>query len=287
MVLTLDDTSIRWEKDFDIRQSDGQSLQLLLALGEGVAHWVVGTTEGKVLGLMALSVGENWESQLDTWQESYPWIFETSWHQVKIAVPERYFSLIPAQIFSAGMMNDYRQYLFDLEQDESVYYVLHGKTYANLFSGSTHLIDLLYQRFGDEVEVFPTSAALLEGFIGNFHLVNEELDLMVYVQSDRLFLLIKRQGQLLFCQQYPYTNPDQAAFHILTAMKQLGLNPQKDILSLYGLVDKESAIYQSLYRFVRFVDFGASPAFMTLSNTFDDYAAYGHFAAMGLHLCRQ
>lgn len=70
---------------------------------------------------------------------------------------------------------------------------------------------------------------------------------VVYQYSIRVILF--KDGQLQIAQFFDYSTPTDVAYHLLNVCTQHGLSPSEITLTLSGLIDKKSNLYDELYRY--------------------------------------
>ena len=86
---------------------------------------------------------------------------------------------------------------------------------------------------------------------------NEEgKKIIVNARYSTFDVLVIESGKLLFFNQFPYQTPEDLVYYTLFAFEQLSLNPETATLELIGDIDKNSAPYRLLYKYIRKVNFG-------------------------------
>lgn len=77
------------------------------------------------------------------------------------------------------------------------------------------------------------------------------------ITHDTFSVIAARSGTLLLAQQYPYSNPQDLLYYLLSVCQGFGLSQNEVQVVVTGLVDQESALYRELYLYfeqVRFRD---------------------------------
>jgi hypothetical protein len=67
--------------------------------------------------------------------------------------------------------------------------------------------------------------------------------------ADKMVVIIFRNGLLQLIQTFPYHDSKDAAYHLLNCCQQLGLNQDKLVVETSGLVERQSALYEDLYKY--------------------------------------
>jgi hypothetical protein len=82
--------------------------------------------------------------------------------------------------------------------------------------------------------------------------------------SDRVFLNIRDQQfdmmvmnsrHLRFCNSFPFSAPEDLLYYVIFVMEQLGLNPEETTASLMGQVERNSLVYDALFKYIRDINF--------------------------------
>jgi len=73
--------------------------------------------------------------------------------------------------------------------------------------------------------------------------------------SDKMVVLVFMNGQLQLVQTFPYHDSKDPIYHLLNCCKQLNLDPEKLVFEASGLVERQSALYNELYKYFLRVNF--------------------------------
>lgn len=74
--------------------------------------------------------------------------------------------------------------------------------------------------------------------------------------SDKLLVMVHRNGRLQLVNAYAYQTPEDVAYYILSICRMLGMEPEEAHIHVSGLIDSESAIATELEKYFRYVYFG-------------------------------
>jgi hypothetical protein len=67
--------------------------------------------------------------------------------------------------------------------------------------------------------------------------------------SDKMVVIVFKNGQLQLIQTFPYHDSKDPAYHLLNCCKQLDLDPEKLVFEASGLLERQSALYDELYKY--------------------------------------
>jgi len=84
----------------------------------------------------------------------------------------------------------------------------------------------------------------------------ENLDcLKVIFYSDKMVVLAIRGTKVHLMQTFPYHDTRDAAYHLLNCCRQLAISPEEVKLLIGGLIDRQSAISDELYKYFLHINF--------------------------------
>jgi hypothetical protein len=111
---------------------------------------------------------------------------------------------------------------------------------------------------------------------------NKSLYCIVYNSSIKVILF--NQGSLQLVQLYDYTTPSDVAYHLLNTCTQHQLSPAETVLTLSGLIDQESNLYEELYRYFLYIEMDELPADIQLPDEIGELP--GHFFSFLISLTK-
>ena len=79
------------------------------------------------------------------------------------------------------------------------------------------------------------------------------------MHSERFEVLVINSGKLTFYNTFAYQTAEDFIYYLLFVFEQLKLNPETANVELLGELEKSSAVYQLLYKYIRNIKFGARP----------------------------
>jgi hypothetical protein len=96
-------------------------------------------------------------------------------------------------------------------------------------------------------------SSLLNSFTGS----TDALWAIFYPHS--VTVLLRKGAALQLVQQYAYQAPEDAAWHLLAVCHQFGMAAAELPVTLYGMIDAQSALYAELYKYFGNLAFAALP----------------------------
>ena len=175
---------------------------------------------------------------------------------VTCLVDERICTLVPNALFNEADMGRYLDFAFQVPGDYALQSVELAKVPCrNVFAWPKALRDKVSGKW-KEATVTHTSALFVDSVIRM-----ADLDAMVYVNvRNRDFdMVIVRDGQLAFFNNFKFNTKDDFAYFMLLAMEQNCLSGQDTPVCFSGLIRPASEIVDLCGRYVRDIRFVEDP----------------------------
>ena len=71
--------------------------------------------------------------------------------------------------------------------------------------------------------------------------------------------MLCKDGKLQVIQNFNYTHADDCVFHLLNVCKGFEVNPDSVTLHINGMIDKNSALYTTVYKYFLNIEFDTMP----------------------------
>jgi hypothetical protein len=85
--------------------------------------------------------------------------------------------------------------------------------------------------------------------IKNCIVTGSDGEIWLNIHSESFSVLVKKESALLLAQMYEYATPEDIIYRILKVCDQFSLSQQQVVIHLYGLIEKQSALYRELYKY--------------------------------------
>jgi len=134
------------------------------------------------------------------------------------------------------------------------------------------------------VKVVHGTTPFLEGMLRRFQ--NDEASrVLVNIENRQFTLLVLIDRKLQLFNRYPFQTSEDLIYYLLFAMEQLNLNPEEVPLTLYGSIEKHSALYEIAYKYIRNVDLGLRPDGFVYAPILDSVAPQHYYGLFQQYLC--
>lgn len=210
------------------------------------------------------------------------------WKTVRVSVKNQLFTLIPGSLFKREQANDYLQLLREepASAPEDIYSYRHASNdIVNVFTLESSIASWFKAVYpAHQVEFIHQASALIEGIIQNVSSLYPS-SMFAYVDGSYLTIVVVREKSLAFCNTFFFANTHDFIYYVMFVISELKLNPETIKLTLYGGLNHDSAIFNTLYKYIRHVVFGEKPKFLRFSYLFDEVLDHQYFNAYNISLC--
>ena len=101
-------------------------------------------------------------------------------------------------------------------------------------------IEVVFAQRFPKADIFHATSLQLEQ-------LSQEKDLLYcIIYHNILKVILYKDGKLQVVQQFSYTSPEDAAYHLLNVCEQFAVKPSETKLRLSGMVDEHSKLYVGL-----------------------------------------
>ncbi|MBT9393758.1 DUF3822 family protein [Hymenobacter sp. NST-14] len=260
----------------------------LTAGPEGLRLGVADVRRNKFLALEEYALPEAGASvaqQVQALAAEHDLLGRAGWNRVRLAVHNRAFTLLPAPLFRAGDETAYLRLHHALDmQHESVHAYTHtGLDIVSLFAADKPLTHWFAQTYPTGRLVHRTSA-LLQG-VAQQSEPSGPARVYLSIAPQQLTVLVMQGKQPQFCNVFPYSTPEDLIYYTILVMQELQLNPDQDLVMVWGDLMHDSELFTILRKYIRNLRFGNRPFDLNYSYRLNDLFEYRYFELFALHLC--
>lgn len=161
-------------------------------------------------------------------------------------------SLVPNEYFSETSLKDYLKYsVRTITSDLIVFDNLDFLTSKNVYIPYVNINNFLFQNFG-EFEYRHHSSVLLEKL---FLKSNSKINFFVHISKSIFDIVVIKDSKLLYYNIFDYETKEDFIYYILFALEQLGLSPEKTMVTLTGDIETSSDLYKILFTYIKNINF--------------------------------
>ena len=186
---------------------------------------------------------------------------------------------------------------FSVSDNELVYCILDSGKNKYITIESYSLNDDLKQKLPAET----VSANSFEGILHHLNLpYNDFQSIHVIINNQKSTLIPfplykpeEKENYLNFCQQveplfynsFHYSVKEDFIYFLIFVFEQLGLNPETTSLVLMGEIEKESAIFETIFQYIRNISFIPRNQAIDYSDVFDKLPSHYYYTLLNHKLC--
>jgi hypothetical protein len=229
-------------------------------------------------------VFESYASYLQELAENIP-LIRQPFESVSLMIENNRSTLVPVLLFDPAEKQDYLDFIHEKDPGaETLYDTLHQLEIVNVYGVSTNILEAV-QRVFPGGKVYHHSSALIQSIWMNYkNRISHRKVFMQVRESD--FDLVVFDGKLLnYYNSFHFTASSDILYYLVFVMEQLMLNPEETELILLGQIDKETELYDLLYRYIRNIEFVKRSTAFKYSYIFNDIPAHYNYSLFNLRLC--
>jgi hypothetical protein len=200
------------------------------------------------------------------------------WKNINLIIKNRSFSFIPKKLFTEEKISTYLKVnsIFDPDIDELMLTYHKQLDFVNVFSVPkpiVHLVSKVYP--GKKINYIHQSSSLINGVIS----INNigEKDVVIYIDRFGLHILVARDKQLVFYNQYIIKKFNDYMKFIKLAASELNFNLESDKISLYGYLGRNTPHFNELKKSMEHLTLGQRPDNLNFGYVFDEVLEHQYF----------
>ncbi|HRN41140.1 MAG TPA: DUF3822 family protein [Vicingus sp.] len=211
-------------------------------------------------------------------------LFKKSFNKFVVSYVNNRSTLIPKPLYKADELKKYHLFNF-AEQEEDVYlsdFVLNLSAY-NIYS----IPDFIVNTFKniDNFTFHHFSTALIEASILHAKKTNALSLINVHVLPQSFQIISVKNQTLELYNSFNYQTSEDFIYYLLFVLNQINTTGNEVSIRLTGEVDKNSAIYDMLYKYIQTIEFCETPNELNYSYVFEQTPKHYHYALFNQYLC--
>ena len=183
---------------------------------------------------------------------SYPY------KKVSLAIVNSKSTLVPNALFDSDKKEALLKFNHPLEEGESTAIDNLSNLGAKNIYALPKAIEQQFRELYPTLSLMHCSSPLIERVL----LINKNTNtthVVINVQSDKFEIILVNAGKLLFFNTFTFRAPADFIYYVLFVFEQLKLNTETANVELMGDVDKNSEVFQLLYKYIRPIKFASRP----------------------------
>ncbi len=202
---------------------------------------------------------------------------------VSVGVQNSHATLVPSALFREDDAAKYFRFNFN-EDDATVHSeIVRGFDTVNVYGVPKLLTETMNHLFSS-YHLHHHSTALLEGVHLSFKKSGGKL-FFLNIRKEYIDIVVTEGKQLIFFNSFHTKSIEDLVYYVMFVCDRLELNPETLSLVLLGEVERESAVYNLLYKYIRNITFSARQEIFNFSYVFKEIPSHFYFNLFSLALC--
>ena len=207
------------------------------------------------------------------------------YRNVRIIIENRRSTLVPAELFDPSEMKTYLSPTVDLTENDR---------YLNdrLLQPEIVTVYAIAESVAAELDaLFPgrrtchLSTVLMDTIWMCYKNQLHGTRMFIHIGEEDFSLLIFDKKNLVYNNSFHYQTPEDLVYYVIFVMEQLELNPEEIPLTLLGKIDRETPLFELLFRYIRTIDFAMRNEAVGFSAVFNTIPAHYFFPLLNQGSC--
>lgn len=218
---------------------------------------------------------------------AHPFLFKPDWKQIKVAVKNHSFTLIPATLFDPDAASDYLRLNCDIDlKQESIFSYHHQNLEAvNIFTADYTFLRVWEELVPQKKVLYLHQTSGLISGLDHYGERTDQFKLFVYIEKNNLYLLIFKENKLQFCNLFQCQTPEDFLYYLIFVMQEHKLNPESDRVTVWGEISHDSVLFNLMRKYIRHVQFGSRPTGPSYSYKLADIFDHHYLDLYSLYFC--
>ncbi len=176
--------------------------------------------------------------------------------------------LVPASYFNESEVGAMMDCVTGVQADSITFTApLNELNATNIFRVNAAINNILHNKF-PAAHFHHTHTLLLP------LLQQEQQQLFCIIYHNSIKVILFKTNKLQLVQQFEYSTPSDVAYHLLNTCSLHQVSPSEIVLTLSGFIDKDSNLYDELYRYFLNIRFCELPAAVQVSDEMGEMPAH-------------
>lgn len=275
------------DETLDKKFSGSYHLSLLVGL-DGLSCCVLDSKRNRYLALCSwmFQGAYNWTTvseNISSITRETP-LLQYGFKTVSAAVANSKSTLVPNALYETGEDEKYLRFNHTLEEDDRVRVdQLKNLEAKNIYALPKSLERSLSGHFPN-VRFIHHSTSFIESVLLQYKNLGQ-LKVVIHIQMSHFEVAVTEGKNLLLYNSFTYQTSEDFIYYLLFACEQLKLNPEKLDLVILGEIERNSAIFSILHKYVRNISFGERSDSFEYSHVLNELPKHFYYNLFNQFLC--
>jgi len=283
------------DESFNIQETRNYGLSLVFGEG-GFSYAVLDFKRNKYLCIQQIKKNDltsshgaqpikpSFEDFLKSAFSAMPWL-KNQYKTIRIAYEGKKSTLIPSLLFDVKERDHYLQFGFSGSQDEKTFSDhLIPLDIQHVYSVPAPVLNSIKSHY-PSVGLVHFSSVLIESIWINYKNRINTNRVFLHIRDNMIDLMIFDGRQMSYFNSFAYQNRDDIAYYLIFVMEQLNHNPETIPLVLLGNIEKNSPLYDLLFKYVRHVEFARRNDAFKYSHILNQIPPQFYFPLLNFQAC--
>ena len=247
------------------------NINLLIEVGwEGASFVYYSMDPLKIEGLVIMQAEKNitaveLTNELEKLLQTEP---HTEFASCHICYDFKETNLVPASYFNESEVAGMMDCVTGIQADSITFSAPVDELNAtNIFRINAAINNILHNKF-PEAHFHHTHNLLLP------LLQKQALQLFCIIYRNSIRVILFKENKLQLVRQFEYSTPSDVAYHLLNTCSLHQVSPSQIVLTLSGYIDKDSNLYDELYRYFLNIQLNELPAGVEITDAIAEMPAH-------------
>jgi hypothetical protein len=173
---------------------------------------------------------------------------------VTAIIASEFFTIVPQALFETGAAESILRFNTNLNFEAAILSNQVNSVESTVIQAVPVNIKKGFEKLFGEVKLLHHTEPLIIESMTQFKNSNEKT-LLAHIQNGHFELMAIANHKMIFFNSFKFVTTEDVAYYILLVCETLKLNPEEITLKLCGEIEKKSAIYALLYKYIRNIEF--------------------------------
>ena len=194
-------------------------------------------------------------------------LLQQNFSSVDICYNVKEATLIPRAFFAKDLVNDISDLAFGVNgTTENFYDHIRGKDIVNVYRIDKNLVKTMNRLYSFSSSYHSNTLLLCLPYKLN--------SLYCIVSYDSIKVIFGKDEKLKFTQQFVYSTAADIIYHLLNVLAQYDEDPSKIQLTVSGMINDKSNLYDEVYKYFLSITFDRIPDDLVLPTIFNEYPSH-------------
>ncbi|MBN1338394.1 MAG: DUF3822 family protein [Bacteroidales bacterium] len=194
-------------------------------------------------------------------------------------------TLVPEALFDSQNPEAYTKLSFNLQKDQTIMWDKIPEINAfNLYPLPPEVLKLAREVF-QNAGIFSFPTVFIAGILSRYKNRPGGQRVFLNLRDGLMDIVALKGNRFEYFNTFDFKADTDVIYFLIFVFEQLGINPEEAELSLSGMIDHRSGLYELIQRYVRDVRFEKYPGNFNFSYVFSEVPAHQYCTLLNFHLC--